>query len=173
MNTRHGPGKPFVPGNRHGKGRPAGSRNKASLELQELLEGEGPAIMRKLIRLAKAGNERALRLCLERLIPPCRERRVQITLPLNVTTAEGVSGTLAAILTAATQGEITLGEAVQLAEVVEIRRKTIETEEFERRLIDIEKREEQGPGKKLSDQADDVDSTPAAAENKKRDGRVI
>jgi len=105
MNTHHGPGKPFVPGNRHGKGRPAGSRNKASLELQELLEGEGPAIMRKLIRLAKAGNERALRLCLERLIPPCRERRVQITLPLNVTNAEGVSGTLAAILTAATQGE--------------------------------------------------------------------
>jgi hypothetical protein len=51
-----------------------GSRNKATLALQELLDGEAEAIMRKLINLAKGGDMTAIRLCIERLIPPCRER---------------------------------------------------------------------------------------------------
>jgi hypothetical protein len=144
MDTQRGLGKPFRLGNRHGKGRPAGSRNKATIALQELLDGEGAAITHKAIELAKAGNERALRLCLERLIPPCRERPVRLTLPPDITTAAGVSGALAAILAAVAQGDITTGEAVQLANVLEVRRKTIETEEFERRLTEIENRTKPG-----------------------------
>ena len=57
--------------------------------------------------------------------------------------AGGVSGALAAILAAVAQGEITTGEAVQLANVLEVRRRTIETEEFEQRLTEIENREKQ------------------------------
>ena len=140
MDIPHGPGKPFQPGNRHGKGRPAGSRNKATIALQELLDGEGAAITRKAIELAKAGNERALRLCMERLIPPCRERPVRLNLPQDLTTARGVSSALAAIVAGVSQGDITTGEAVQLANVLEIRRKTIETEEFDRRLTELENR---------------------------------
>jgi hypothetical protein len=108
------------------------------------LDGEGAAITRKAIKLAKAGNERALRLCLERLIPPCHERLVHLTLPLDITTAGGVSGALGAILAAVAQGDITTGKAVQLASVLEVRRKTIETEEFERRLTEMENRVNQG-----------------------------
>ena len=37
-------GKPFAPGNRSGKGRPVGSRNKTTLMLEQLLDGEGEAI---------------------------------------------------------------------------------------------------------------------------------
>lgn len=142
MDTPPGPGKPFQPGNRHGRGRPPGSRNKATIALQKLLDGEGAAITRKAIELAKAGNETALRLCLDRLIPPCRERPVRLTLPLDITTAGGVAGALAAILAAVGQGDITAGQALQLANVLELRRKTIETEEFERRLAEIEKQSE-------------------------------
>jgi len=140
MNKPHGPGRPFLPGNKHGKGRPAGSRNKATIALQELLDGEGASITRKAIALAKAGNERALRLCLERLIPSCRERSVRLTLPPDITTAAGVSGAVAAILNAAGQGEITPGEAVQLASVLEVRRKTIATEDMDRRITELENR---------------------------------
>ncbi len=145
IDTLRGPGKPFRLGNRHGKGRPAGSRNTATIALQGLLDGEGAAITRKAIELAKkAGNERALRLCLERLIPPCRERPVRLTLPSDVTTAAGVAGALGVVLAAVAQGDITTGEAVQLASVLEVRRKTIETEEFERRLTEIENRAKTG-----------------------------
>ena len=42
------------------------------------------------------------------------------------------------ILAAAAGGEITPGEAAQLAHLLEIRRKAIETQEFERRLAQVE-----------------------------------
>ena len=38
-------GKPFQPGNTFGKGRPAGSRNKATLVLEALIEGQGEEII--------------------------------------------------------------------------------------------------------------------------------
>ena len=139
-----GPGKPFRPGNRFGKGRPTGSRNTATLALQALLDRDGEAIMRKAIRLAKAGNETALRLCLERLIAPRKERPVRLKLPADISTAEGISHALAAILASAAQGEITIGEAVQLASLLEVRRKMIETQEFERRLGEMENRMNSG-----------------------------
>jgi len=135
-----GSGKPFRPGNRFGKGRPAGSRNNATLALQALLDGDGEAITRKAIKLAKAGNGSALRLCLERLIAPRKERLVRLKLPEDISTAEGASHALAAILASAAQGEITVGEAVQLSSLLELRRKLIETEEFERRLGEMENR---------------------------------
>ena len=104
--------------------------------MQDLLDGEGEAITRKAIKLAKAGNEAALRLCLERLIAPRRERTVRLKLDLS--RAEGISGAVAAILEAVARGEMTTGEAGQLANVLEVRRKAIETQEFERRLIQLE-----------------------------------
>jgi hypothetical protein len=74
-----GPGKPFQRGNRFGKGRPIDSRNRATLA-KSLLDGDGEAITHKAIDLAKAGNEAALRLCLERLIAPRKERPVRLKL---------------------------------------------------------------------------------------------
>jgi hypothetical protein len=48
-------------------GRPHGSRNKATLALEALLDGEGEAITRKAIEKALEGDTAALRLCLERI----------------------------------------------------------------------------------------------------------
>jgi hypothetical protein len=135
-------GKPFQPGNSYGKGRPPGSRNKATLALQELLDGEGELILRKAIELAKGGNDRAQKLCLERLMPPCRERTVRLALPIKCTTAADICHALNVILTGVAQGEITPGEAVQLANIVEVRRKAMETEEFEQRLKALEDKQE-------------------------------
>ena len=51
-------------------GRPKGALNKATLATQALLDGEAEALTRKVVELAKEGNLAALRLCLERLLPP-------------------------------------------------------------------------------------------------------
>jgi hypothetical protein len=139
MDKQGGPGRPFQPGNKFGKGRPAGSRNKATIALEELLDGEGEAVTRKLIELALAGSETALRISMERLVPPRRERLVRLRLPSDVTTPKGISTTAAALLRAAARGEITAGEAVQLANVLEVRRKAIETQELESRIVDLER----------------------------------
>ena len=50
-------------------GRPRGSRNKASIRMQEMLEEKTEKLVNKLIKMALAGNIGALRLCLDRLVP--------------------------------------------------------------------------------------------------------
>ena len=50
-------GKPFKPGvSGNPKGRPRGSRSKATVLAQELLDGEAEGLARKVIELALAGD---------------------------------------------------------------------------------------------------------------------
>ena len=64
-------GRPFESGQSgNPKGRPKGSRNKTTLLAESLLEGDADAIMRKLLEKAKEGDLTALRICLDRLLPP-------------------------------------------------------------------------------------------------------
>jgi hypothetical protein len=138
MNNRRGPGRPFQAGNKHGKGRPAGSRNKATIALEVLLDGEGDAIMHKVIELAKAGSETAIRLCIDRLVPPRRERVIRLQLPSDLTTAQGTARAVGAVIKALSQGEITPGEATQIVSILEVRRKAIETQVLESRMEKVE-----------------------------------
>ena len=45
------------------------------------LAGESEALTRRAVELALAGDPTAMRLCLERILPPCRERAVKFALP--------------------------------------------------------------------------------------------
>ena len=45
------------------------------------MDGEADAISRKAIDLAKEGEATALRLCLERLLPPRKDRPVMFAMP--------------------------------------------------------------------------------------------
>ena len=76
-------------------------------------------------------------MCLERIIPPRRGRPVQLGLPL-VRAAANLGGTMAGITNAAADGSITPGEAAELARVVEIFVRAVETSDFERRLRELE-----------------------------------
>ena len=66
-------GRPFERGNQFGKGRPKGSPNKKSLELQDLLLENGEDIILKLIDLADKGDRMATTLVVERLIPRLKD----------------------------------------------------------------------------------------------------
>ena len=46
-----------------------------------MLEGEAEQLTRKVIELVLAGDITALRLCLERLIPPRKDRPIHLILP--------------------------------------------------------------------------------------------
>ena len=132
-----GPYKPGESGNPGG--RPPGSRNKATESAELLLEGEAEALTRKAVELALGGDPMALRLCLDRLIPPRRGRKVQLANAPPVGSVAELSPTMAAITTAATTGEITPGEAAELARVVEIYARAVEVTDFDRRLRELEK----------------------------------
>ena len=62
-------------------GRRRGSRNKATLAAAALPAGEAEALTRKAVEMALAGDPRAMRLCMERVLPPCRERTIKFSLP--------------------------------------------------------------------------------------------
>jgi len=73
-------GRPFQAGNQFGKGRPKGSRNKFTLQMQEMLREYGPSIMRTCIARALKGDPVPLRLCMERLLAPQKEPKVNLRL---------------------------------------------------------------------------------------------
>ena len=50
-------------------GRPRGSRNKATLAIESLLEGQAEALTQTAVHKALEGDSIALRLCIERIAP--------------------------------------------------------------------------------------------------------
>lgn len=130
-------GIPFQPGNTFGRGRPKGCRNKATIALQEMLDGHGESITRKCALLALQGDPTALRLCMERLIPPRKEHPVKFKLPA-VTTAAEVAAAVDAVLQGVARGQLTPAEGQMIATILEGRRKAIQTEEHEARIRALE-----------------------------------
>ncbi len=129
----------FTRGNRYGRGRPEGSRNKATLAAQTLLDGEAEALTRKVIDLALSGDSTALRLCLERLLPPAKGRPVRLNLP-DIKTVEDVLRAFSAMLKAMSDAHITPDEASTVAGVLDQNRRALETVEIEERIASLEKK---------------------------------
>ena len=124
-------------------GRPKGALNKATLATQALLDGEAEALTRKVVELAKDGNPVALRLCLDRLLPPRKDRPINFTLP-RIEGAQDLVKALGAILEAVAQGEITPGEGQTLTAMLDGYRKGLETADLEIRVTALEKERARG-----------------------------
>src|SRR3954451_22474122 len=62
-------------------GRPKGSRNVATLACEALLDGQAEALTQKAIEMALEGDVVAMKLCLERIYPPRKDRPVTFPLP--------------------------------------------------------------------------------------------
>lgn len=122
-------GRPFTKG-RSGNpaGKPKGARHRATIAAEVLLDGEADALVRKAVELALGGDVVALKLCLDRILPPRRERSLVLNLP-RVRTPGDHAATSAAIIDAATKGEITLGEASELAKLVAVHVAALESSE--------------------------------------------
>ena len=133
-------GRPFERG-RSGNpvGRRNGSRNKKTLAAMALLEGEAEALTRKAVENAMRGDPTAMRLCLERVLPPCRERSVKFALP-PIESAADIAAAMKAVTSALAGGDISPGEAGTIASVVSTFVRAIETSDFERRLQEVEER---------------------------------
>ncbi len=118
-------------------GRPHGSRNKASIAADTLLDGEAEALTRKAIDLALAGDTVALRLCMERICPPRRDRPVNLKMP-RMDTPQDVLRAIATVVSAVGRGAITPSEGQALASLIETQRKAIELVQIEQRLAAVE-----------------------------------
>jgi hypothetical protein len=118
-------------------GRPPGSRNKTTLAVDALLDGEAETLTRKAIELAKAGDLAALRLCLDRVCPPRKDRPVTFAMP-TLETAADVKRAASAMVAAVAEGELTPSEASELSRLLDSFTRLLEATEFEERLTKLE-----------------------------------
>jgi hypothetical protein len=135
MTTRKSTWKKGQSGNPAGK--KPGTRNKATMMVLSLMEKGAEEIAAAIVDAARAGDLGAARFVLERLVPPVRERPIDIALP-SMDTIQGVDQAQRAIIEAVARGELLPGEGSALTGLVEARRKTLETIDLEQRVAALE-----------------------------------
>ena len=134
-------GRPFPKGQSgNPKGRPLGARNRATIAAEALLDGEAEKLTRKAVALALKGNVSCLRLSLDRILPPRRDRLVRFAMPA-LSSASDAAKAIAAMTAAVARGELAPTEAAELSRVIEAYVKAIEISEIERRLEALEERQ--------------------------------
>lgn len=131
-------GRPFQPGNKFGKGRPAGSRNKVTLALEALIEGQGAEVVTAVIYAAKNGDMAAAKALLDRLVPPRKSAPVSAPLP-SIAGAADLESALLEVFNQMAAGNLAPDEAVQLTGIISNHAKLHETLNLETRLSELER----------------------------------
>jgi hypothetical protein len=89
--------------------------------------------------LALGGDITALRLCLERLIPPRKDRPIHLILP-PIENVQHISLAMAKVSTAIGEGEITPTEGEMLSNILAAHKDVLVTADLERRMDELERR---------------------------------
>ena len=115
-------------------GRPKGIKDRR-VKYRELLEHHAPALVDKAVKLALGGNTTALRLCLERIIPPVKTDNEPVELI-------GLKGTLTeqgqTIIDAMSKGTLAPSEAATVLQALAAQARITELEVLEQRLRTLE-----------------------------------
>ena len=138
-------GRPFEPGNKLGRGRPKGSRNKSKSPGQGLFDEYAEHLIRKTISLGLAGDTHALRLCIERISPARRDTVIQMNLPA-IRKAEDLDKAADKVTQSMRRGKITPVEAGRVMHNLESRLRIFETVVLAGRLEKVEEKVAVGDG---------------------------
>jgi hypothetical protein len=118
-------------------GRPRGSRNRSTLALEAIFEGEAEALSRRAIAMALDGDGPAMKLCLDRLLSPRRDRSITFDLPA-INSAADLPKATEAMLRAVASGEITPSEAADIGKAVSAHIEAITAADLSARLARLE-----------------------------------
>ena len=124
----------FAAGN---TGRPKGLRNKSTIAIESLLQGQAEALTQTAVKKALEGDSMALRLRMERIAPAPKDQPVSFSLPKMNNSLEA-SGAAGSVLTAVSKGQLTPIEATSVMELIDSYRRTLELTEIEERLRALE-----------------------------------
>jgi hypothetical protein len=94
-------------------------------------------LTQKAIEKAIEGDTTALRLCLDRLAPPRKDRHITIDLPRVRTAADAVAAS-ATVVGAVAAGELTPGEGEAFTRILDSFTKALEASDLEERLARLE-----------------------------------
>ncbi|MGC2823013.1 MAG: DUF5681 domain-containing protein [Pseudolabrys sp.] len=118
-------------------GKPRGARNKTTVAMEKLLDDDAETITKKAIELAKGGDITALRLCLDRIIPPRKDRPVSFDMP-EIKTPSDALVAATAIIRAVADGALTPSEAAELNKTVDSFTRVAETADLAERIKRLE-----------------------------------
>jgi hypothetical protein len=124
----------FAAGN---AGRPKGSRNRATIAIEGLLNGQAEALTQTAVKRALDGDSVALRLCMERIAPAPKDQPISFSLP-KMKNALDASEAAGSVLTAVSEGQLTPIEAMRVMGLIDSYRRTLELTEIEERLQALE-----------------------------------
>ena len=118
-------------------GKTKGTRNKKTLAIESLLEGQAEALTQTAISKALEGDGLALRLCMERIAPAPKDNSVSFPLP-EMKDAMDASKAASSILTAVSEVELTPIEGIRVMGLIDSYKRTLELTEIEERLQALE-----------------------------------
>jgi hypothetical protein len=106
--------------------------------MEQLSDAELMRIVRsgRTIQMALVGDPVALRLCLDRIYPARRDRPVTFALP-PINCARDAADISAAVAAAVSNGDITLGEATEVAKLIDTYVKAYKAAELDDRTAPI------------------------------------
>src|SRR5579859_4459416 len=126
----------FEKGNHFSTGRRPGARNKAKLWQEAVGDTATQKVIHTVQKKAEGGDMYAAALVLSRTWPRRKGRPVQIELPA-VTDTAGLVAAQAAVIASMAKGEISPDEAQSIAALLEIQRRTIETNDHARQIEEL------------------------------------
>ena len=124
----------FAAGN---TGRPKGSRNKATIAIESLLQYQAEALTQTAISKALEGDSIALRLFMDRIAPPMKDKPIVFPLP-RMQGAMDASKAAGSILNAVGDGTLTPIEGTRVMGLIDSYRRTLEFTDIEQRLHALE-----------------------------------
>jgi hypothetical protein len=127
-------GKPFQVGN---PGRPRGSRNRTTVFAEQLMAADIEGVVRRVIEAAMDGDMTAAKIVLDRIAPVRKGQPMTLEIP-RTADAQGVAEASAEVVAAVAEGVITPEEGQVFSQILEARRRAIETSEHEQRLDALE-----------------------------------
>jgi hypothetical protein len=104
-----------------------------------IMEADAETISHKAVELALGGDLTAIRIVLDRLVAPRRDRPVEIALP-KIVAASDLVAAASAIVEALAEGTVTPSEAAALSTALSGVAKAVETYEIAERLERLEER---------------------------------
>lgn len=121
------------------KGRPRGSRNKATIIAQQMLDGQSEELVSKAIELALDGDQTMLRICLERLVPVRKDSPISVRLP-RLDGIEKAGDVMKKIVRDVANSKLTVEEGNKLISMVERYVGIVELSDLEARVQKLEER---------------------------------
>jgi hypothetical protein len=103
--------------------------------MRDLLMPHAEDLVAKVVELALAGDSTALRICIDRLIPPAKARGDPVNLP---TPSDSLSDNARNVIGALSEGKLTPEEAGEVMQALTAQARIVEIDEIEKRVAALE-----------------------------------